>query len=213
MAKKIIAAVFWLSFFGLFTWMAFPKLSYISDGIPAGMGKNSLSEKIVFAIHIFFGLIVYVTAVLQFTPAIRSRYIQFHRNIGKLFIAASLICITSLYLMIPDGLCAACRPSHYFVTSLWLIFIVTAFYLIKQKRIEWHRRFMISSFICAAYFVSVRLVDRFAMSFFRSVTKTEDQALLVSDISVWLVPLLGFWSYWLWLDKGEFKTSHGGFKK
>ena len=207
MIKKIITSIFWLSFFGLFIWMAFPKLGYFSNGIPAEMGKNSSLEKIIFTIHIFSGLIVYATAVLQFTPSIRSRYIQFHRKTGKLFITASLICITSLYLMIPDGLCASCRPSHYFVTSLWLFFVLGAFYFIKQRKIEWHRRLMISSFICAAYFVTVRVVDRFAMSFFRSITKNEDQALLVSDISVWLVPLALFWTYWIWLDKMDSRVS------
>jgi hypothetical protein len=60
---------------------------------------------------------------------------------------------------------------------------------------------MISSFICAAYFVTVRVIDKFTMPFFYSITETEDQALLVSDISVWLVPLFVFWLYWWIRDK------------
>ena len=59
---------------------------------------------------------------------------------------------------------------------------------------------MISSFICAAYFVSVRIVDKFAMPFFYSITKTEDKALLISDIAVWAVPLIIFHTVWFVRD-------------
>lgn len=103
--------------------------------------------------------------------------------------------------MIPDGTCKPCRISHVGVTSLWLVFVLLAYYFIRQSKIELHRRMMISSFICAAYFVTVRVVDNIAMPFFYSITKTEDQAFLVSDFSVWVLPLTVFWLYWWIVDK------------
>jgi uncharacterized membrane protein YozB (DUF420 family) len=100
-----------------------------------------------------------------------------------------------------------CRTSNYIVTSLWLIFILSGYYFIRQGKIIAHQRMMVSGYICAAYFVTVRIVDEFAMPFFNSITKTEDQALLVSDISVWLVPLTIFWLYWWVNDKrASYKT-------
>lgn len=193
----MINTAFWLIFFGLFIWMIIPKLQYLSAGIPVFMGKDTRFEKGVFTLHIFSGAIVYVTALLQFSPSVRNRFISFHRTTGKFYILASLICISTLYLMIPDGLCTACRPSHYIVTSLWLLFVSLAWYFIRQGNVRVHQRLMICGFICAAYFVSVRVVDRFAMGLFHALFNNESDALLASDISVWLIPLSLFGLYWL----------------
>jgi uncharacterized membrane protein YozB (DUF420 family) len=153
-------------------------------------------DKGIFALHIFSGIIVYCTAVLQFTPSIRNRYISFHRATGKVNIIASLLCITALYFMIPDGMCSPCKTSHWIVTSLWLLFVLLAYYFIRQRKIIQHQRMMIRSFICAAYFVTVRVVDQFAMGIFYYLFPDESTALLASDIFVWFVPLLVFEIYW-----------------
>jgi uncharacterized membrane protein YozB (DUF420 family) len=98
--------------------------------------------------------------------------------------------------MIPDGMCAACHPSHYIVTSLWLLFIVLAWYFIRQRKIVQHQRMMIRSFVCAAYFVTIRVIDKFAMGVFNYLFPDESTAMLVSDIFVWFMPLLFFEIYW-----------------
>lgn len=202
MIKRILVIIFWLAFFGYFTYRYIPTVwEYTTQGFPAFAGKTWLNNRLWFALHNSAGLIVYVIGIIQFTAAIRNRYIKLHRMLGKIYIAASLVAIVTLAFMIPDGLCNPCRISHTIVTSLWLLFVIVAYYFIRQRKIEWHRRMMISSFICAAYFVTVRVIDKYAMSFFNSITKTEDQALWVSDISVWAVPLTVFWLYWLIVDK------------
>lgn len=60
---------------------------------------------------------------------------------------------------------------------------------------------MISSFICAAYFVTVRVIDSYAMGVFNAIFPDESVALFTSDVFVWLVPLLFFSMYWLIKDK------------
>lgn len=203
MSKKILIAVFWLAFFGFFLVMLIPKYKYLSNDALEHWGSKSTFDNSIFALHIFAGIIVYCTAVLQFTPTIRNRYISFHRKTGKLYILSSLLCISSLYVMLPRTGCTACMPSQYVVTSLWLLFIILAFYFIKQRKIVLHQRMMISSFICAAYFVTIRIVDAFAMGIFNSLFPNESTAFLASDVFVWLVPLLLFWMYWLIRDKKE----------
>jgi len=163
------------------------EVSNLTDGIPDYLGKKTLFGKSIFAIHIFSGIIVYVTGVIQFTPSIRNRNISMHRKTGKLYIAASLVCISALYAMLPEGLCTSCRPSQYAVTTLWLVCVLLAYYFIRQGKIKVHQQMMISSFICAAYFVTVRIVDRFAMGFFRALFSAECTQLLLSDISAWAV--------------------------
>jgi hypothetical protein len=62
---------------------------------------------------------------------------------------------------------------------------------------------MISSFICAAYFVTVRVIDSYAMDVFYYLFPNKPTAYLASDVFVWLVPLLLFNIYWLIKDKKQ----------
>lgn len=200
MIKKIAIILFWLAFFGYFLYRYIPNVAEYATAFPPYAGKTWLSNRLWFALHITSGLFVYVIGIIQFTSVIRNRYITLHRTLGKVYITCSLIAILTLAFMIPGGLCKPCKISQTLVAILWLLFVVSAYFFIRQKKIEWHRRMMISSFICAAYFVTVRVIDKFAMSFFYSISKTEDRALLISDIAVWLVPLIVFWSFWLVMD-------------
>lgn len=203
MLKKISIPLFWLVFFGFFLVMLLPKYKYLSNDTLQHWGSKSTFDNSIFALHIFAGIIVYCTAILQFTPTIRNKYISFHRKTGKLYILSSLLCITTLYVMLPRTSCTACMPSQFTVTSLWLLFILFAFYFIKQRKIVLHQRMMISSFICAAYFVTVRLIDGFGMGIFNSLFPNKSTAFLASDIFVWLAPLLLFWMVWLIKDKKQ----------
>ncbi len=203
MLKKISIAIFWVAFFGFFLYKLIPKYKYLSDDTLKHWGSNTTFDNSIFALHIFAGIIVYCTALLQFTPSIRNKFISFHRKTGKLYILSSLLCITTLYVMIPRTSCIACRPSQLIVTSLWLLFVALAFYFVKQRKILLHKRMMISSFICAAYFVTIRVIDAFAMDMFYFLLPNESTALLVSDVFVWLVPLLLFHLYWFIKDKKQ----------
>lgn len=195
MLKNMIRLLFWLLFFSCFFYFLIPKFSYLSDGIPEYMGKTSFTDRMWFILHICTGLVVYITGLFQFIPAFRNRHLSTHRTLGKVFIVASLLCILTLYFIIPGNLCTSCRISQYIDTTLWLIFISLAFYFIKNRKILLHRRFMVSSFICASYFVTVRLIDKFAMGFFNRIAKNEDGAFLYSDIAAWFVPLVLFWTF------------------
>lgn len=203
MVKKISIAVFWLAFFGFFLYKIIPTYNYLINDTLKHWGSNSIYDNSIFALHIFAGIIVYCTAILQFTPTIRNKYISFHRAAGKLYILSSLLCIAALYVMIPRTWCIGCRPSQFIVTSLWLLFIILAFYFIKQRKIKLHQRMMISSFICAAYFVTVRVIDSYAMNTFYYLFPNKSTAYLASDVFVWLVPLLLFNIYWLIKDKKQ----------
>ena len=203
MLKKILIAVFWLVFFGFFLYKLIPKYKYLSDDTLKHWGSNTTLDNSIFAVHIFAGIIVYCTALLQFTPSIRNKFISFHRKTGKLYILSSFLCITTLYIMISRTWCIACRPSQLIVTSLWLLFVALAFYFVKQGKILLHKRMMISSFICAAYFVTIRVIDAFAMDLFYFLFPDESTAFLVSDVFVWLVPLLLFQLYWYIKDKKQ----------
>ncbi|KIC93716.1 hypothetical protein OI18_16335 [Flavihumibacter solisilvae] len=183
-------------------------MSYVSNGFPGYLSLNTPVKKIFFTTHILSGIIVYITAFFQFAPFVRNKNIPLHKKMGRLHIAASLICITTLYYIISFGKNAGLPfwPSQYAATTLWLLFIFIALYFVRQRKITWHRRFMISGFICAAYFVTVRVIDRFAMGIFKSFFQDESYALLISDVFVWAFPLTICWCYWLLATQRSNKT-------
>ncbi len=199
--KKALTILFWVLFLGFFAFRIIPNYRYLTEGMPAYMGRDTFFEQAVLLLHIGSGTIVYITAVFQFIPAFRNSHISLHRKLGKLYIVASLISILSLYLVLQGGLCEACRPSQYMVTSLWLLFVVAAYVAIRRRKIKLHQRLMISGFICAAYFVSIRVVDMLAMDLFRAVFGDGGASYLASDIFVWAVPLIIAWTYWLVQDR------------
>lgn len=197
LTNRIIYLIFWSLFFGFFFYKLIPKLiGYAAEGLPDFMGQSFFDKHFWFALHILFGTMVYIIGLIQFTPYIRNNYIRLHRALGKIYIASSLLCILSLYFILPDNACHSCKISQYIVTNLWLVFIVLAYYLIKQKRIAAHQQMMVRTYICAVYFVTIRVVDKYLMAPFVYVFKDESDQFLYSDIFVWLFPLLVFEAYW-----------------
>lgn len=202
LASRVIYFIFWSLFFGFFFYKMIPKLQdYATRGLPDFMGNEFFDKHLWFALHIFFGTIVYITGLIQFTPYIRNNNFRLHRSIGKIYIISSLFCILSLYFILPDGLCSKCRISQYIVTNLWLIFLILAYYFIRKKKIIDHQKMMVRGYICAIYFVTIRVVDKYLMAPFKFFFKDEGDQFLYSDIFVWLFPLLVFEIYWRISDR------------
>lgn len=189
--------IFWVSFFILFLLFVCPTTNYVSKGIPEYLGRTTRMGQFWLVSHIISGVIIYAIAPFQFSTAFRNKSLARHRLIGKIYILISIYCISTLFIsIIPRSLCVSCQPSQYLATTMWLVFLIAAYISIIQKRILLHQQFMISAFICAAYFVVVRIIDNTAMGFFYYVAKNEPQAYLISDLSAWLIPLIIIWTYW-----------------
>lgn len=201
--SNVWAVAGWVLFFSFFLFLIIPKAAFFTEGFPPYIGFENNFQRAAFVVHILAGIIVYITGIIQFTPAIRSRYISFHRKIGKLYILASLVCVVGLYILLPifSSDFFWMEVSHYGNGTLWLLFVILAYIFIRRRNITLHRRCMISSFICATYFVVIRIVDQIAMPFFRSITSGEDGAMAVSDFSVWVLPLSFVWLYWFISDR------------
>jgi len=189
---------FWAVFYILCLLFIFPTLTYFITGIPEYLDRTTSTSKFWFISHIISGVLIFILAPFQFSSTFRNRNIKRHRNMGKAFILLSMYCILTLFIsIIPKSLCESCKVSQYMVTTLWLVFIVAAYLSIIQKRIALHQRLMISAFICAAYFVTVRIINLTSMGFFNYISKDESQAYFISDIAAWLVPLSIVWIYWI----------------
>jgi uncharacterized membrane protein YozB (DUF420 family) len=189
--------LFRIVFFVVFALLLLPTAYYFIAGFPEFVVQKDFGYQLWFGLHIVSGTVVYAIAPFQLSSSLKKGISKQHPLLGRVFVVASLVCILSLYLAIlPNSFCKSCIPSQYATTTLWLLFLVLGFYSIRKRNIIYHQRFMISAFICASYFVTVRLVSLLLMGFFRWITPNEHWALLVSDVSVWFVPLLIVWVIW-----------------
>lgn len=194
--KSLPVLIFFIFFLGLFLYFIIPKYDFITDGLPAYLRFKNIFQRVGFVVHIFAGIIVYTAGTLQFIPVIRNSFPRFHRSIGKIYNVASAFCVAGLYLIATLIPVIGLSVSQILNGTLWIIFVILAYRFIRQGNVVSHRHCMTSSFICASYFVSIRLVDRFCMPFFRSLTDNEELALTISDFSVFVIPLSIVWFFW-----------------
>lgn len=183
-------------FFGFFLLMIIPKYRFVTDGFPDYLEFKNNFHKFTFVVHILAGIVVYISGIVQFIPAIRNQYPTIHWQAGRVYIVASMICVFGLYFIITLIPVWGLSIAQFINGTLWIIFVMLAYYHIRKRNIIAHRRFMISSFICASYFVTIRLVDKVFMPLFRWLTNTEEEALTLSDLSVFVIPLIIVWMYW-----------------
>ncbi len=106
-------------------------------------------------IHVLPGLLFMVLAPLQLSSKIRSKFLAFHKWVGRVFVFSSILVGISAFLIVFNF-----PYSHYnddipniseqlpdvFFGSLFIIFTALGYYHIKKKNIEKHREYMIRVF-------------------------------------------------------------------
>lgn len=184
-------ATAWVLFVGYLGWrLARIGLKYAAGNFPTNFGDTLLTNQIWFVAHMLCGIAVLFLGPLQFLPAVRERFVRYHRVAGKIYIVASFISIAALLInIIPDGECTACRPSNYVVTVLWLLSVVAAWMSIRVYDTETHRAFMIRGYIFAAYFILVRTYGDAMMRFLPGEPGDAGQW-ANSDWLTWMIPLI-----------------------
>lgn len=108
--------------------------------------------------HIIFGGIALLVGWLQFNKPFRTKNINAHRTIGKIYVFSAII----------SGLCAIYIATHAtggIVTSLgfmglgviWLYSTISGFLAIKRKDISAHNRMMVYSYAACFSAVTLRI--------------------------------------------------------
>jgi uncharacterized membrane protein len=97
-------------------------------------------------VHIFVGSLFMVLGPVQFWPAVRNRWIRYHRWAGRVWMIAALVGAISAMLFVPMlpvfGNFSA-RVAVSFASLLFLICLATGYVRIRQRRIAQHREWMI----------------------------------------------------------------------
>lgn len=109
-------------------------------------------------LHIIPGIILMVLGPLQFVAKIRSRYINFHRWCGRIYVASGLLVgITALLMGIVIGFGGAVETTAVTVFSvLFLIFLGRAIFHIRRREVTAHREWMIRTFFIGLSVATMR---------------------------------------------------------
>jgi uncharacterized membrane protein len=111
-----------------------------------------------FYVHITSSIIVLLTGLLQFLPAVLKRFPQVHRVLGKVYVFTILACSA------PSGLVMAvyasggfwARLSFALISLLWIIFTWVAFRKAVQRDFRSHTAFMYRSFALTLSAITLR---------------------------------------------------------
>jgi uncharacterized membrane protein YozB (DUF420 family) len=98
--------------------------------------------------HVFFASFALLTAPLQVWPWFRQRYRTTHRLIGRIYVFGGVLPAGLLGLAIgavsPFG--PLIRVSNVLLAALWLACTIAGYRMVRQRRYDEHRKWMIRSF-------------------------------------------------------------------
>ena len=117
-----------------------------------------LAWNLAFYVHIIFGGLSLLVGWPQFSAPWRSRRLQLHRNLGKVYVAAVLLsglagCFVALEAT--GGLVSSL--GFGMLALLWLGTTLKGYADIRRGRVEAHRRMMVYSYAAAFAAVTLRI--------------------------------------------------------
>ncbi|HOX81527.1 MAG TPA: DUF2306 domain-containing protein [Chryseolinea sp.] len=136
---------------------------------------------------------------IQFWKFIRTKYLKFHRLVGKIYVVGTLLAAVSAFRLALIFDCIACRFSLIPLSFLLFITTALAWYTIKQKNIVAHKQFMVRSYSCALAFVFVRLYQVIPLDFMFGVIDNPEIEGIVTEWMFSILPLIIVEIVMIWL--------------
>lgn len=208
----------WAFAFYILTLYALPLITgdsqLISDVSPAsGADLEANFNSIMFFSHMLPAIILALSGIFQIFPSIRAKYPSFHRWNGRIFLIFGVSgALTGLYLSWGAGL----RLSDIGALGITLngilipIAIALAWYHIRNKRIEKHKRWALHSFMLVNGVWSFRL---YLMAWYLinqgpngNTNKVDGPMDIFLSFACYLLPMLFVeLYYWAKKQKSEYK--------
>mgnify|MGYP000510056317 CR=1 FL=1 len=114
-------------------------------------------------LHIVGGILALLIGPVQFSNRIRTKYTKWHRNMGKIYLAAILISSISSTIL---AWTAALSIHWTWAFSLqilgfvWGTSVFMGYISIRKRRVQQHKQWMIRSYIITIAFVSFVTLER-----------------------------------------------------
>lgn len=165
-----------IAFFGLVAFLLGPNL----------FEKHETAAAWYF-LHITGGSLVLLLGPFQFIAPLRNRFRKYHRLAGYTFVTGTAMAVTG-YIGMPK--LQMFLTSQLVALTLWVACVLLAIRAIRTGKILSHQHNMARSFVLACYFLTARLVDRYAMWLLVPLASDEGIRFAHSDWLAWLIPLL-----------------------
>ena len=124
---------------------------------PSPLRTKLLSERLILIPHALAGLTAFLIGPFQFSTRIRQRHLRLHRTLGKVYVAAVIICFPfAILLGSPQALSIAIASDSQAV--LWLLCTVAAFITARNRQIASHRIWMVRSYSITFLFFAERFL-------------------------------------------------------
>ena len=163
-------------------------VTFLTFSIP-GVARHPAAIHWAYWLHIGGGSVVMALGPFQFIGPICGHFRRYHRLAGYSFVGGSVAAFIGFWAVQPTN------PDTFFLSqataiSLWMLAMAGAVVAARRKRFLTHQHNMTRAFVLAAYFVVVRLMDRFGMSALIPFASDENARLAHSDWIAWVVPLV-----------------------
>lgn len=200
--------LFWLVIIGLSLYFyVYTIVDYSGGYIPPNFKRGFLDSKIWFIGHILGASAALLLGPIQFWEKFRSKYLKYHRVIGKIFILGSLlaaVCAFRLNLMYD---CKPCRVSLGILSVFWFGTTALAWWAIRRRNIKAHRQFMVRSYTAALAFVFIRLFPLLGYQNVFPILDTQMERRTTAEWLCWVIPLLVVEIYLVWWPVLTIKTN------
>jgi len=140
--------------------------------------------------HLLGGMAALLIGPFQFSKTFRNKYLQTHRNLGKIYIIAIIVgslCAIYMSFTVALQVNVAWCISLFFLALPWLISALMAYRMVRLKRIPQHKEWMIRSYVISFAFVLFRLLDETTIA--RSLMESFEERGPTCIWLSWAVPL------------------------
>ena len=198
--KKSTIIIFWIVIISISAYFYFYNvLGYFFGYRNERFGITLFDNQIWFIAHMIGATFSLFLGPIQFWPAVRKKYMSYHRIAGKLYIIGSLIAgISALRLSIIYD-CIGCRYPLVLLSILFLLATSLALVSIRRKNIVAHRQFMIRSYTCALAFVFIRLYQILPLDFLYSSINNMEVQRTVNEWIFSFVPIIAVEVVMIWI--------------
>lgn len=104
--------------------------------------------------HTIFGLIAILAGPFQFIETFRNKYLKIHRNLGKLYLASTMLAaVSAIYLALTSAISPWYKYGLIIGALIWIYTGALAYIHIKNLRTALHREMMIRNYVVTFFFI------------------------------------------------------------
>ncbi|WP_323756456.1 DUF2306 domain-containing protein [Roseivirga sp.] len=120
--------------------------------------KSSQLWRLLFNIHIYVGGFSLLIGWSQFMKKFRNKYLNFHRNLGKVYVIAVLLSgITGLYIAVYAEGGWVSKLGFIGLACAWLYTTIQGYRTIRKGKVSLHEKWMIRSYAVTFAAVTLRI--------------------------------------------------------